>query len=106
MEKLKKNIFGKTRPIDEPIAIFRGGYFDIEVRILKIYQLPQKHHDHSRWYTVAKSDATNNSWEYGDQYAKDILKTYSFIEGEKEFEEYFLEPYHANKLYPIGWASA
>ena len=101
VKRLEKNIFQKVRSIEKPIAIFRG-LNNYEMRILKINQLPHKHHDHSIWFTVAKSDMTQGSWEYGDQYAKEILHTFQFIKGDEKFIEYFIEPYHANKLYPMG----
>jgi hypothetical protein len=101
VKRLEKNIFQKVRSIEKPIAVFRV-LNNYEMRILKINQLPHKHHDHSIWFTVAKSDMTQGSWEYGDQYAKEILHTFQFIEGDEKFIEYFIEPYHANKLYPMG----
>jgi hypothetical protein len=91
MEKLKKNIFGKMRKLDVPIANFISNYdHSWQVKVLKIYQLPHKHTDFSRWYTVAKSDNTFGRWEYGDQYAKDIMNNFEFFGGEKEFESYFI----------------
>ena len=90
--KLKKNIFLKIRPVDKPIARFIANFDDSwEVRVLKIHQLPHKHNDFSAWYTVAKSNNTFGSWEYGDQYAKDIMNGYfEFIEGEDDFVKYFI----------------
>ena len=90
--KLEKNIFKKIRPIEKPIARFIANFDDSwEVRVLKIYQLPHKHTDFSAWYTVAKSNNTFGNWEYGDQYAKDIMNGYiEFIEGEDDFVKYFI----------------
>ena len=98
--KLEKNIFKKIRPIDKPIARFIAN-FDTswEVRVLKIHQLPHKHTDFSAWYTVAKSNNTFGSWEYGDQYAKDIASGhFEFIEGEDDFVKYFIN----NKDFPYS----
>ena len=87
-----KNIFSKSRKLDKPIARFIAKIDNSwEVRVLKIYQLPHKHNSLSRWYTVAKSNNTFGSWEHGDQYAKDILANFTFIEGEEEFKKHFID---------------
>lgn len=92
MEKLKKNIFGKMRKLDKPIARFICSFDrDWEVRILKIYQLPHKHNSLSRWYTVAKSGNTFGRWEHGDQYAKEIMSNFEFVDGEDEFKKHFID---------------
>ena len=98
--KLEKNIFKKIRKIEKPIARFIAN-FDTswEVRVLKIYQLPHKHTDFSAWYTVAKSNNTFGSWEYGDQYAKDIASGhFDYKDGEDDFVKYFIN----NKDFPYS----
>ena len=100
MEQLKKNIFGKSRKLDKPIATFKANFDDSwEVRVLKINQLPHKHHAYSIWHTVAKSNNTFGSWEFGDQYAKDIMNgSFEFIEGEDDFVKYFIN----NPIYNLS----
>ena len=77
MSKVKeKNLCNKTRDIDNPYEVWEGQGFmgNIEYRVLKKYQKPslEKSNPYARWFVAAKSDATFGSWEYGDNYIKDI----------------------------------
>ena len=77
MSKVKeKNLCNKTRDIENPYEVWKGSSFmgDIEYRVLRKYQKPslEKVNEYARWFVAAKSDATFGSWEYGDNYIKDI----------------------------------
>ena len=67
-----KNLFGKSRTVDNPYAIYRLGNF--EWRVLKTYQRKDKEdaNQYARWFTACKSPMTYDSWEYGDVYINEI----------------------------------
>lgn len=67
-----KNLWSKTRKIDEPYLEITNGPFAIKV--LKAYQSREKEiaNTYARWFVAVKSPMTYDSWEYGDTYIKDI----------------------------------
>jgi hypothetical protein len=73
---MSKNPFGRTRPLENPYAIFSSmslpGW---EWRVLKTYQTYEKEkgNTYARWFCAVKSPMTYGDWEYGDTYVKDIL---------------------------------
>jgi|WetSurSiteA1Bulk_404760.scaffolds.fasta_scaffold109512_2 hypothetical protein len=69
-----KNPCAKTRPVDDPYEIWIAG--DWEWRVLKKYQSYKeelKNWEYARWYVAVKSPMTFGSWEYGDEYVKNIV---------------------------------
>ena len=76
-----KNECGKTRDINNPYEVWECKMnigleiLNIEYRILKKYQTPKKEAENpfARWFVAAKSEATFGSWEYGDNYVRDIV---------------------------------
>lgn len=79
------NAWGKTRPLDNPYAVFTApnGW---EWRVLKAYQTPEKEKENwrwARWLCAVKSPFTYGSWEYGDTYITDIPGAYAGYRGEE-----------------------
>lgn len=72
------NQCSKTRKVDNPYEIWRGGGF--EWRVLKKYQSPENKvkNPYARWFCAVKSPMTYGSWEYGDTYVKDV-KDYGLL---------------------------
>ena len=63
----------KTRPIDNPYAIYRSKLLPHwEWRVLKKWQ-SNDNKPYARWLVAAKSPNTYGDWEYGDTYVRDIL---------------------------------
>ena len=83
-DKEDKNLCGKTRDLDKPYEVWVGSSFmgDIEYRVLKKYQKPslEKSNPYARWFVAAKSEATFGTWEYGDNYIKDITSFCTKVE--------------------------
>ena len=71
-----KNLCGKMRPVENPYEIWELNTVDGKWtwKVLKKYQTPSKEstNPYARWFVAAKSEATFGSWEYGDNYIKDI----------------------------------
>ena len=74
-----KNKCGKTRKLENPYEVWKcmTGFGEIEYRVLKKYQSPENEakNPNARWFVAAKSEATFGSWEYGDNYVRDIITT-------------------------------
>lgn len=76
---MTKQTFKKTRPIDEPYAIYRvenpnnGMYF--EWKVLKAWQsrASELKNEAARWFCAVQSPMTYGSWERGDCYVSEIL---------------------------------
>ena len=68
------NKLAKTRPVDEPYAIFESNGGGIKWHILKTYKTPasEKKDPFARWFTAAKSAMSYDEFEYGDAYTLDI----------------------------------
>jgi hypothetical protein len=66
------NPFAKTRPIDQPYAVYEAG--TMTWRILKTYKLAKNEtgDPYARWMVAAKSDATFGSFDMGDTYAQEV----------------------------------
>ena len=78
MTKKVKNECGKTRDVENPYEVWKCNHpliGEMEYRVLKKYQTPKKEAENpfARWFVAAKSEATFGSWEYGDNYIKDIV---------------------------------
>ena len=74
-----KNLYLKTRPIDNPYEIWKGKVsiegeiLNFEWRVLKKWQVDDNK-PYARWFVGAKSEATYGSWEYGDTYVSEIKR--------------------------------
>lgn len=67
----KKNLYGKTRPVEKPYEIWKRG--DWEWRVLKKWQLDDKA-PYARAYCAVRSPMTYDEWEYGDTYIADYSR--------------------------------
>ena len=92
-----KNIFGKSKDIDNAYATYflmdvkNDMYF--EWKILKTYQKKDNEdkNQYARWVVACKSPMTHDSWEYGDTYIKDILSLKPFLtRATKEWRETYV----------------
>tara|TARA_R110000822_G_scaffold10148_11_gene38651 strand:+ start:394 stop:765 length:372 start_codon:yes stop_codon:yes gene_type:complete len=74
------NPFGKSRPTEEPYAIYVDGSAwhggNITWHVIKTYKMPKSElkDPYARWMVAAKSEATFGSFELGDTYAADIKR--------------------------------
>ena len=74
---MAKNIFGKSRSIDKPYAIYRNGIGDYH--ILKTYKMAKnENHQYDRWFVFCNGD-------FGDMYKKDILEHSFLIKADSEW---------------------
>ena len=69
------NLYGKTRKVTEPYAIYVEG--DYEIRVLRTYKTPENERKKGKsqfisWFTAAKSPATHGGFDMGDMY-KDVV---------------------------------
>ena len=89
------NPFAKTRPTDNPYAIYRAG--DIEWRVIKTYKTVKSEDKdpYARWMVAAKSDATFGGFDMGDTYASEV-KAYGALWAA---EPAWLEAYGITKPY-------
>jgi hypothetical protein len=62
------NPFAKSRPVNQPYAIYRAG--DLIWHVLKTYKQVKNEDTYARWMVAAKSDATFGSFDMGDTYAR------------------------------------
>lgn len=86
------NSFRKSRPVEEPYAVFEG-YGGWEWRILKTYKQPSSEakDPYARWFVAARSPLTFGSWDLGDTYRSEILKNGRLVKAEPEFYEAYRE---------------
>lgn len=74
-----KNLCNKTRDITALYEIWvgkvnmYGEILNFEWRVLKKWQADD-YKPYARWYVAAKSEATYGSWEFGDNYASEIMQ--------------------------------
>ena len=69
-----KNLFGKSRPKENPYATYKLG--DWEWRVLKTYQRKDKEdtNQYSRWFVAVRTPMTHGGWDMGDTYINDIME--------------------------------
>lgn len=72
-----KNLWSKTRPVDNPYAIFKSGGWTWKV--LKAYQTPEKENTnpYARWFCSVSSPFCP-SGELGDVYVADVYTALPF----------------------------
>ena len=71
---MTKNLFGKSRPKENPYATYKLG--DWEWRVLKTYQRKDKEdiNPNASWFVAVRTPMTHGGWDMGDTYIKDIMK--------------------------------
>jgi len=76
---MAKNLFGKSRPVSAPYAIYKAGGWTWH--ICKTYKAAENEASdvYARWFVWAKSPHTYGSFEGGDTYAKDIIKNATLV---------------------------
>ena len=82
-----KNLMNKTRTAENPYATFQNG--SLVSHVIRAYSTKQD--KFSRWYTVAKSDMTFGSYEYGDMYIKEITDNLELVYASPEFIKQYPE---------------
>jgi hypothetical protein len=67
------NPFAKTRPVENPYAIYKAG--DMVFHVCKTYKTPANEvkDRYARWFVWAKSPMTYGSFEGGDTYRSEIV---------------------------------
>jgi hypothetical protein len=78
---MARNPLAKSRKVGDPFATFyvtnnqTGVWF--EWQVLKTYQLPknEEQNPYARWLCAVKSPYTHGSYEMGDVYIDEILRT-------------------------------
>lgn len=90
---MAKNLFGKSRNIDNPYAIYKGNtiFGKTEVRVLKTYQTKENEdkNQYARWFVAVKADWTCHSFDYGDSYIKEAIDGLSLVEATPEWKEVY-----------------
>ena len=74
MEKhMIKNLFGKSRPKENPYAIYKQD--DWEWRVLKTNQRKDKEDTNPKasWFVAVRTPMTHGGWDMGDTYVNDIM---------------------------------
>lgn len=68
-----KNECGKMRPVNKPYEVWRNA-IGWEWRVLKKYQAPDNEvqNPYARWMCAVKSPMTNDNFDLGDVYVKEI----------------------------------
>lgn len=88
-----KNLFGKSRSIDTPYAVYRGNgpFGRTEVRVLKTYQTVDKERSnpYARWLVAVKSEFTYGSFDMGDSYIKEAIMGLTLVEATTEWKEVY-----------------
>ena len=84
------NMYGKTRDVANPYAIYVQGAY--ELRVLKTYRNPEnerkrENSEFIKWFTAAKSPATHGSFDMGDMYKRAVLDGTRLVYGEPEWIE-------------------
>ena len=71
---MTKNLFGKSRPKENPYATYKLGSW--EWRVLKTYQRKDKEdgNQYARGFVAVRTPMTYGGWDMGDTYIKDIMK--------------------------------
>ena len=70
---MTRNLFGKSRPKENPYATYKLGSW--EWRVLKTYQRKDKEdtNQYSRWFVAVRTPMTHGGWDMGDTYVNDIM---------------------------------
>jgi len=84
------NPFKKTRPVDEPYAVYTNVQRGWEWRILATRKMPENEGSpFAIWYVAAKSPYTDGRSEYGDTYKSDILQNGVLTEATAEWRKHY-----------------
>jgi hypothetical protein len=66
------NPFAKTRPVNQPYAIYRAG--DMIWHVCKTYKQVKNEDAYARWFVWASSPMTYGDFEGGDTYALEVKR--------------------------------
>lgn len=95
---MAKNPFGKSRPVDNPYAVYKGvGPFgNTECRVLKTYQTydNERKNPYARWFVAVSSDWTHGSFDMGDSYIREAIHGLKLESAEPEW----LAVYHPDMI--------
>ena len=83
------NPFAKSRPVNQPYAIYRAG--DMTWHVCKTYKTPANERGdmYARWFVWAKSPMTYGSFEGGDTYASEVRNYGLLVAAEPEWREQY-----------------
>ena len=84
------NQFGKCRDVEEPYAVYIDKHEQFETRVLKTYKTREKENFNARWFVAARSPYTRGCWQYGDEYARNVLG--DVVQSDPLWEEEYVLP--------------
>ena len=80
---MAKNIFGKSRVVDNPYAIYRNSIGDYQ--ILKTYKMAKNEtNQYDRWFVYCNGD-------YGDMYKIDIVMNSRLVKADPEWLDAYVK---------------
>jgi len=90
---MAKNLLGKSRPAQDPYAIFEGygPLGDTEMRLIKAYQVPanEAKNQYAKWMVAVKTDMTHGSYDMGDSYIREATKGLSLTWASDAYREQY-----------------
>ena len=90
---MAKNLLGKSRPVQDPYAIYEGyGPFgNTEMRLIKTYQVPANEckNEYAKWMIAVKSDMTYGSYDMGDSYIRDAIYGLKLTYATEEYRQQY-----------------
>ena len=87
---MAKNIFGKSRAIDKPYAIYRHAIGDYH--ILKTYKMAKNEtNKYDRWFVYCNGD-------YGDMYKNDIINNSVLIKADTNWSSTYVNYERINNV--------
>ena len=90
---MAKNLLGKSRPVQDPYAIYEGyGPFgNTEMCLIKTYQVPANECKNSfaRWSVAVKTDMTHGSYDMGDSYIRDAIYGLTLTYASEEYKQQY-----------------
>ena len=80
-----KNLMNKTRTAENPYATFHGNNNFVS-HVIRAYSIKTpEENPHVAWFTIAKSDDSFGSYEYGDVYIKELTDNSELVYASPEF---------------------
>ena len=90
---MAKNLLGKSRPVQDPYAIFEGmGPFgNTEMRLIKTYQVPanENKNQYAKWMVAVKTDMTHGSYDMGDSYIREATMGLTLVDYSDAYAEQY-----------------
>lgn len=98
------NPFGKSRPIENPYAIYTGP-MGFEWRVLKTRKMAKNEGPYAIWHVAARSEATFGSFEFGDTYKADVVSYGRLVAAYPEWLKVYRPGFDASLPTPAQYLS-